>query len=916
MNETNVVVDPIPAQCEVCGRRDETVRFVVYPYVVSLIVVTFQRAFNGCWCRIHRIPRWLAATLITSIFGWLGFPFGLVFTPVRLLQLARGGLQDKNINGRILRSIGEEKYRNGDLRGAIRCLEASLLYVDEPEVNEQLRALYRSQSTGAEVSTSSLSSFFAFPAIAILFAGIGIFVGFVDFLVLWISSFVATEFPIYIVILLQVPFVILVFFCIVLMSYIFQAAVRFTRSDSILFLTFASAITLLLFFNGIISGETFGIYLSYVVNGFQETWAETWITLGTILTRGSFYIFSPGSFRNNFEATVLLAVLLLLSFIFSLLVLLPRVRDLASQQLRKKRLQSIGGQTDNANSLPGWTGMMGVVLIFALLFVSTPQKSSVDTLEAFDHVGWAFGHLNSGDYSQAISEYELAIDLKPSFPLSYAGLGYAHHYSGDLDQAKVDFDKALDLSPESLEAHAGLGWLFLEEGNFESAEINFQKVLKIDPGNLDAHLGMGWLYLNQSKIQESKQEFEGVITVSPDLADAHFGLGSLYFVIHDYESALDSLNAAVKLNPDYVNAYIYIGNIYLYQNLYSESERTFQNVLKIQPNNYDALTGLGQIQIDTYRFSEGMEYYDKAIEIDSTRTEAPFGKVSALIQMGKFEEAASIAESLDQENEFTLPTLAYIYYQLNKKNDADRLLRDAVDLAGQREGIEQARAYTVIAGVHASLYKFPEAKNYLQLARAAYLVEPDSDFYITFSYVLSAMGEFDEAEAALQQAAQTGHSDLILSIAKASLLIEQENLADTEREFQNALQIDNNSSNAHSLRSFVLYLQGDFEQAIQEAQEAIRLNRYNSEAYTHLAFAYQATGRTEDAILVAHEAIRLDALNGLSHYILGVCYVEKGLNVEAIAEFEKFLNNYWDRAYVRDYKLKAEEYLTQLSQVP
>jgi len=166
MNETNVVVDPIPAQCEVCGRRDETVRFVVYPYVVSLIVVTFQRAFNGCWCRVHRIPRWLAATLITSIFGWLGFPFGLVFTPVRLLQLARGGLQDKNINGRILRSIGEEKYRNGDLRGAIRCLEASLLYVDEPEVNEQLRALYRSQSTGAEVSTSSLSSFFAFPAIA------------------------------------------------------------------------------------------------------------------------------------------------------------------------------------------------------------------------------------------------------------------------------------------------------------------------------------------------------------------------------------------------------------------------------------------------------------------------------------------------------------------------------------------------------------------------------------------------------------------------------------------------------------------------------------------------------------------------------------------------------------------------------
>jgi hypothetical protein len=103
MNETNIVVDPIPDKCEVCGRRDETVRFVVYPYVVSLIVVTFQRAFSGCWCRVHRLPRWLAATLISSIFGWFGIPFGLLFTPISLLQLARGGVEDKNIKGRILR---------------------------------------------------------------------------------------------------------------------------------------------------------------------------------------------------------------------------------------------------------------------------------------------------------------------------------------------------------------------------------------------------------------------------------------------------------------------------------------------------------------------------------------------------------------------------------------------------------------------------------------------------------------------------------------------------------------------------------------------------------------------------------------------------------------------------------------------
>jgi len=916
MKEADDLTGQLPVSCEVCGRRDETVRFVSYPYVVSLIVVTFQRAFSGCWCRVHRVPRWLAATLISSIIGWFGIPFGLLFTPISLLHLARGGIEDKNANGQILRSIGEERYRKGDLKGAIRCLEASLFYLDEPEVNEQLRALYRSQATGAEFLTSGLSSFFVFPAIAILFAGMGIFVGFIDFLVQLAASFAATEFPIYIIILLQVPFVILVFFCIVLLSQILQAAIRFTRSDSLLFLTIASTIILLFFFNGIIAAETFGAYFNYVINGFQETSSETWLTLAALLTRGSFYNFSPASFRNNLEGTLLFAGLLLLSFTFSLLVLLPRVRDLASHHARRKQLQNTGEQAEFVNSLPGWAGLMGIVLIPALLFVATPQKSSLDTLEAFDHIGLASSHAMSGENDQAISEYKLAIALKPGFPLGYVGLGYAQYYSGDLDQAKTNFQKALDLAPETMDAYTGLGWVFLEEGNSKAAEMNFQTALKSNAQNLDAHMGMGWVYLNEYDIQESRKEFESVIAVAPDTADAHFGLGSLYFTINDYENALDSFNTAIRLNPNHIYSHVLAGNIYLRQHLFSEAEKTFQNVLKLQPDNYDALIGLAQIRIDTYRFSEGTEYYEKAITSDPNRIEGPFGKVSILIQMGSFEEAAAITESLPQENEYTLPTLAYIYYQMDRKSDADGLLRDAVDQAGRRAGIEQIRAYTMIAGVLASTSNFPEAKHHLELAKDSFPTEPDSDFYITFSYVLSSMGKFDEAEAVLQQAAQIGHSELSLRLAKADVLIDRENFADAQREIQDALQIDESSAGAHSLMSFVLYQQGDFERAIQEAQEAIRLNPYDSDAYTQLAFAYQATGGTETAILMAREAIRLDTLNGLSHYILGVCDMEMGMNADAIAEFEKFLNNYWDRAYVRDYKLKAEEYLTQLRQLP
>src|SRR5512141_79048 len=59
-------------RCAVCGRQDYTLRYVAYPYVISLLVITFRRAFVGLWCRKHANLRLISASLISACFGWLG----------------------------------------------------------------------------------------------------------------------------------------------------------------------------------------------------------------------------------------------------------------------------------------------------------------------------------------------------------------------------------------------------------------------------------------------------------------------------------------------------------------------------------------------------------------------------------------------------------------------------------------------------------------------------------------------------------------------------------------------------------------------------------------------------------------------------------------------------------------------------
>ncbi len=131
---------PIPA-CQECGRQDETVRLVAYPFVISVVFITFRRSFRGLWCSTHRAKYLAFAGLISVVLGWLGIPFGIIFTPMALYQLAKGGIQPAESNIKILKLLADEKLRKGDTAGAIRCLEECLRFKDDPEARQRLNAL-------------------------------------------------------------------------------------------------------------------------------------------------------------------------------------------------------------------------------------------------------------------------------------------------------------------------------------------------------------------------------------------------------------------------------------------------------------------------------------------------------------------------------------------------------------------------------------------------------------------------------------------------------------------------------------------------------------------------------------------------------------------------------------------------------
>ena len=68
-------------------------KFVLYSYCFSVVVMTFRRSTDIYFIRPgeNAVAKGLPWTLVSLLVGWWGFPWGLIYTPMALIQNLRGG---------------------------------------------------------------------------------------------------------------------------------------------------------------------------------------------------------------------------------------------------------------------------------------------------------------------------------------------------------------------------------------------------------------------------------------------------------------------------------------------------------------------------------------------------------------------------------------------------------------------------------------------------------------------------------------------------------------------------------------------------------------------------------------------------------------------------------------------------------
>jgi curved DNA-binding protein CbpA len=112
-------------RCQGCGAFDHTLRVVAFPYVFSILIVSFKRSSAGIFCDSCRASQSTKWAVISLLFGIWGFPFGIFWTIESLVVNLRKGKVPKDANQQLLEQLAWANLllgRIGEAKAALRDL--------------------------------------------------------------------------------------------------------------------------------------------------------------------------------------------------------------------------------------------------------------------------------------------------------------------------------------------------------------------------------------------------------------------------------------------------------------------------------------------------------------------------------------------------------------------------------------------------------------------------------------------------------------------------------------------------------------------------------------------------------------------------------------------------------------------------
>lgn len=329
--------------------------------------------------------------------------------------------------------------------------------------------------------------------------------------------------------------------------------------------------------------------------------------------------------------------------------------------------------------------------------------------------------IESGNLEQAVSSFDRAINVNPSFEPAYLAQASVYESRQERDKAIAVLKKYLaQVNPRNREVRQHLVQLYIAAKDYAGGLAELGQMLEDNPGDLDAQLRMaliygeqkefskaisqlteilkakpaelkvrdylGYLYEETKDVSKALETYRYNIHLDPRFADSHIHLGILLYRLKQFPEAITHLDESVRLMPKQPEPHIVLGLAHLQSDQFEKASQAFLEGIRHNPKNADLHFNLGTAYDKQNRFDDVERAMETALSLDPHHADAMNYLGYSYAERGiKIDQALSLtkrAVALKPENGYYVDSLGWAYYKSGLLSEALTELKRAVSLVG------------------------------------------------------------------------------------------------------------------------------------------------------------------------------------------------------------------------------------------
>ncbi|MBI4195971.1 MAG: tetratricopeptide repeat protein [Betaproteobacteria bacterium] len=153
----------------------------------------------------------------------------------------------------------------------------------------------------------------------------------------------------------------------------------------------------------------------------------------------------------------------------------------------------------------------------------------------------------------------------PFVERGYHNLGFAYLQSGRLSEALKDFDKAIEINVRDADAYMGRGTLLSRAGNHDKGLKDLDRAIEIDPRYTEAYAKRCYVKMLLDRPGDARHDCEKAVALNPRHRDALINLGVVNAALGRTEDAAASYRRALAIDAASGDAHYNYGVLLIVQ---------------------------------------------------------------------------------------------------------------------------------------------------------------------------------------------------------------------------------------------------------------------------------------------------------------------------------------------------------------